>query len=159
MPLTSRLGLLIFSVICLLIFLALRTHAAPQPVGIAVDAGSQTWLLWNNPDGSAALTKINPDGALAGAQPQPYGPITGWNCGAVATGPSTPHLLWQHPADGQASVWTLDASGTFASSTPGYGSSSSYAVQGLSVDGDSQIRLLLKSGANAQFSVWQRCGP
>jgi len=160
----SRLGLSTFSVICLLFCILLAGHApalaqsAPQPVSLAVDSTRQTWLLWNNPDGSTALTNINPDGSLASTQPPSSGPIAGWNCTAVAAGPGTPRLLWQHAADGQASVWTLDASGAVTTSTPGYGPYSGWTAQGLSLNGDSQARLLFKHGPSDQFAVWTLAG-
>jgi len=149
-------------VICLLLaFIAVcgfltPAQAAPQAVSLAVDSSRQTWLLWNNPDGSTALTKINPDTTVAAVQS--YAPIVGWRCTAVAAGPSTPRLLWQHAADGQASVWTLDAAGAFASSTPGYGPYSGWTAQGLSLNGDSQARLLFKHGPSDQFAVWTLAG-
>ena len=150
------------NVICLVLsflllsFLAPHAQAAPQPVGISVDSSSQTWLLWNNPDSSVALTKINPDGSVAATQA--YAAISGWGCTAVAAGTSTPHLLWQRASNGQASVWTLDANGAFSASSPGYGPAGGYTAQALTVDGDSQSRLLLKQGANNLFSVWTLAG-
>ena len=109
------------------------THGTSQPYGPYSDAGG-LWqavalatgpngvsrILWRNPDGRATLWHVYADGSTDTSQP--YGPYTDaggtWQAVACSVGPdNVAHILWRNP-DGRATLWQVNANGSFGISAP-----------------------------------------
>ena len=83
-------------------------------IGISVGGDNLTRMLWDNPNGSAYLRRINADGSVTTATYGPYSDSNGvWRATAVATGPNNvTRILWNHP-DGRAVLWFVNPNGSF----------------------------------------------
>ncbi len=144
-----------FSLICFLLgFLAAHAQAAsPQPVAIAVGGDNLTRLLWNNPDGSISLWRINSDTTVAAQYP--YGPYPGWATTVMAAGAdSAPRVLYNHTADGQMSLWRTNPT-TNAFSQFSYGPYPGWTAQAVAVGPDNAPRVLWNHTADGQITLWR----
>ena len=104
----SQPSLSLLSALFVLLFAALTPTARAQSVSLAADGTGSTWMLRDNPDGSAALWKSNTTGSIVMAST--YGPYAGWTAKAVAVGANNvPRIIWTN-TDGRLSLWnTADA--------------------------------------------------
>lgn len=104
---------LLFSLLFCNLTTPVTAQSAPQAVGIAVAANSHTYLLWNNPNGSASLWNIDTSGTPV-ISPS-YGSYTDgggtWKPVAVSVGPDNlPRLLWRN-SDGRSVFWYVNPNG------------------------------------------------
>ncbi len=82
---------------------------------LAIGGNSLPSLLWNHSaDGEIALSTVTPSAAPSTAATSTlYGPFAGWTATALSAGAdSVPHLLWNN-ANGQASLWNVNADTTY----------------------------------------------
>lgn len=97
-----------------------------------------TRVLWNLPDGSAALWMLGPTGKPASYR---YGPAAGWMAVDVSVGSDgTTHLLWTN-IDGRAHLTSLASSGAVIGGTT-YGPYGSWLARSISDGADGLTRLL-----------------
>ena len=91
-----------------------------QATAVSVGPDNVAHILWHNPDGRATLWQVNADGSFRISQT--YGPYTDagglWQAVALAAGPDiVSRLLWRNP-DGRATLWQVNADGSFHISVP-----------------------------------------
>ncbi len=135
----------------LLLCLAPAQVNAQTPVGIAVGGDNLTRLLWNNPDGSISLWRLDAYGGVASQTS--YGPYTGWSGKSLATGTdNVSRILWTN-TNGTAALWRINSDGS--SPNTNYGPYSGWTAANVTVGGDNTSRLLWNntSGQMAHWSV------
>lgn len=130
-----------------------------------------THLLWSNADGHAVLWNIN---AYQEAAPStgnrftfsaPFGPFSGWQPAGLTAGPDgNARLLWNHPADGMAALWNVDAA-TFISGNPVsffvYGPFAGWnaLAAGVGTDGDEHLFWGTSTDQGSYAALWDIPGP
>ncbi len=153
-----RSALAVFSVFglmlcCLLLGQARAQAAVPQAVGVATGTGGLSWVLWNNPDSSATLWKVNGDTAGTVAATYSYGPFSGWTARSIAAGSDgVPRILWTNTS-GQIILWTVNVStGTYTYSQ--FGPYSGWTATALAIcPGNTTPRLLLDN-SDGRITLW-----
>ena len=148
------------------------SHGTSQPYGPYSDAGG-TWqatalatgpdgvsrILWRNPDGQATLWRVNADSSFS---PGPsYGPYTDaggtWQAVACSVGPdSVAHILWRNP-DGQATLWSVNANGSFGISQsygPYVDGGGTWQATALATDPSGVSRILWRN-PDGQATLWR----
>ncbi|HEX7253968.1 MAG TPA: sialidase family protein [Thermoanaerobaculia bacterium] len=97
-----------------------------------------TRLLWNNPDGSAALWLLGPTGNQASYR---YDPTAGWTAADVSVGrDGATHLLWTN-VDGRTKLTTVAVSGAVVGETT-YGPYNGWIARSISDGADGLTRIL-----------------
>lgn len=84
----------------------MTAQSAPQAVGVGGD--NLTRLLWNNPDGSVSLWRLNADASVTAYT---YGPFSGWRAQSLTVGTdNVSRILWDNTS-GYATVWDVNNQG------------------------------------------------
>jgi len=77
-------------------------QSAPQAVG---GGDNLTRLLWNNPDGSVSLWRLNADASVTAYT---YEPFSGWRAQSLTVGTdNVSRILWDNTS-GYAIVWDVN---------------------------------------------------
>jgi len=130
-------------------------QTAPVAVGMAVGGDSLTRLLWNNPDGSASLWRINSDNSVT---TYTYGPYSGFSGASVAVGSDNgSRILWKQVLYNEIALWGVDNQGNITSNQyyypdPAY---NSVAV----ALGPNNIARLLLDKPDGTMSLWNTIDP
>ena len=115
-----------------------------------MDSANATDLLWDNPDGSISLWKINTNGTVA--LQQSFGPYSGWTAKSVAVGANAvPRILWTN-ADGRMTLWSL-ADPAPTSTCALYGPYPGWTVASLSIGGNNIPRIFWNY-TDQSLSLW-----
>ncbi len=154
--------------------------ATAQSVSAPINTPITITLGATGTAGAVTYTIVSPpqNGTLTGTPPNvTYTPDTNFQGqdsftfqAADSAGPSQPatvsiqvgpgdifhaatHLLWNHAANGQASLWTLDNTGALSADTE-YGPFAGWTVLGLAEAPGGEVHLLWNHTADGQVSVW-----
>ncbi len=161
---TSRFGFALFLFSCLLWFgglllggllLTSPAHAqsVPQAVGVASGTGGVNWILWNNPDGTATVWKVNGDAAGTVAANYTYGPYSGWTARSIAAGSDgVPRILWTNTS-GQVSLWNL-ADANPSATCHLYGPYSGYTATALAISPSNTTPRILWNKSDGSITLW-----
>jgi len=130
-------------------------QTAPAAVGISVGGDNLTRLLWNNPDGSVSLWRINADGSIT---PYTYGPFAGWSGASLAVGSDNiSHILWDN-TNGSEIVWGVNNQGVDVKDEIGYGPYPGYTASAMAVGPDNAIRVLWTAPSGSAL-LWNLSDP
>jgi len=152
-------GFTVFVLSCLLCLGGLllaspaRAQSVPQAVGVASGTGGLNWVLWNNPDGTATLWKINGDTPGTVAANYTYGPYSGWTARSIATGSDgVPRILWTNTS-GQISLWNL-ADANPSATCHLYGPYSGYTATALAISPSNTAPRILWNKDDGSIVLW-----
>jgi hypothetical protein len=125
--------------------------ALPASAGCCGSVGSDgdTRIIWDGTDGSISLWKTDP--SLNVLLTQNYGPFPGWRHISSSIIGTNYYILWVND-NGQASIWLLGLDLNVVSSAV-YGPEAGWLPQGLSVDGQGNLRLFWHT-SEGQALAW-----
>lgn len=137
----------------LLLTSAAHAQSVPQVVSVASGTGGVNWVLWNNPDSSATLWKVNGDAAGTVAGCYNYGPYSGWTARSIAAGSNgVPRILWTNTS-GETALWTIQSNGTFHDDAH-YGPYSGWTATALAISPSNTTPRILWKNTDGSITLW-----
>lgn len=122
---------------------------------LTVQSPSQSHLLWDNTNGTAAVWNLSdPNPAATAAL---YGPFSGWTAKAIAQGPDGNGRIFWTNTDGRAALWNL-ADPIPSNTALVYGPYTGWTATALAVGPDNTAHLLWNN-IDGRVALWNTTDP